>query len=108
MAMTPLSLTMVFDETLFRIFAKHETREHAPVFRETFAGFERRNIKFARFSCIAKVIPETESSMATCEALAGRQRLGEGRREKQFRCKFHRRANQIGGHLRLGEETEAY
>jgi hypothetical protein len=29
----------VFDETLFRIFAKHETRENAPVFRETFASF---------------------------------------------------------------------
>ncbi len=29
----------VFDETLFRIFAKHETRENAPVFRETFANF---------------------------------------------------------------------
>ncbi len=29
----------VFDETLFRIFAKHETREYAPVFREIFASF---------------------------------------------------------------------
>ncbi len=29
----------VFDETLFWIFAKHETRENAPVFRETFANF---------------------------------------------------------------------
>ncbi len=29
----------VFDETLFRIFAKHETRKNAPVFRETFASF---------------------------------------------------------------------
>jgi hypothetical protein len=46
--------------------------------------------------------------MPTCEALAGRQRLGEGRREEQFRGKFHRRANQIGGRLRLGEETGAY
>ncbi len=34
----------VFDETLFRIFAKHETRENSPVFRETFASF----VSFAR------------------------------------------------------------
>jgi hypothetical protein len=35
----------VFDETLFRIFAKHETRENAPVFRETFASFLRSNFR---------------------------------------------------------------
>ncbi len=29
----------VFDETLFRIFAKHEIHENAPVFREIFASF---------------------------------------------------------------------
>ncbi len=29
----------VFDETLFRIFAKYETRKNAPVFREIFASF---------------------------------------------------------------------
>ncbi len=52
--------------------------------------------------------PEMKSSMPTCEALAGRQRLGEGRREEQFRGKFYRRASQIGGRLRLGEETGAY
>ncbi len=34
----------VFDETIFRIFVKHKTRENAPVFRETFARF----VSFAR------------------------------------------------------------
>ncbi len=43
----------VFDKTLFRIFAKHETRENAPVFCE-FREFGK--IKFTRFSCFAKVI----------------------------------------------------
>ncbi len=34
----------VFDETLYRILVKHETRENAPVFRETFASFARSNL----------------------------------------------------------------
>jgi hypothetical protein len=35
----------VFDETLFRIFAKRETRENAPEFRETFASFAKSNFR---------------------------------------------------------------
>ncbi len=35
----------VFDEILFRTFAKHETRENGPVFRETFASFARSNFR---------------------------------------------------------------
>jgi hypothetical protein len=35
----PFPQFRAFDETLFRIFAKHETRENAPLFRETFANF---------------------------------------------------------------------
>ncbi len=46
----------VFDETLFRIFAKHETRKNAPVFRKFREFHEFRKIKFSRFSCFAKVI----------------------------------------------------
>jgi hypothetical protein len=42
--------TRVFDETLFRIFAKHETRENAPVFRETFASFASSNFRDFRVS----------------------------------------------------------
>ncbi len=34
-------MTRVFDETLFRIFAKHETHENAPVIRENFASFAK-------------------------------------------------------------------
>ncbi len=40
----------VFDETLFRIFAKHETRENAHVFRKTFASFARSNFRDFRVS----------------------------------------------------------
>jgi hypothetical protein len=40
----------VFDETLFRIFAKHKTRGNAPVFREIFASFARSNFRDFRVS----------------------------------------------------------
>ncbi len=43
----------VFDETLFRIFAKHEIHENAPVFREifaSFASFARSNFRDFRVS----------------------------------------------------------
>ncbi len=46
-------LTRVFDETLFRIFAKHETHEISPVFREifaSFASFARSNFRNFRVS----------------------------------------------------------
>ncbi len=40
----------VFDETLFRIFAKHKNRENAPVFRETFTSFANSNFRDFRVS----------------------------------------------------------
>ncbi len=40
----------IFDETLFMIFVKHETRENAPVFRETLARFARSNFRDFRVS----------------------------------------------------------
>jgi hypothetical protein len=52
-ACSPLnSIPRVFEETFFMIFAKHETRENAPVFRETFASFGRSN--FCNFCILRK------------------------------------------------------
>ncbi len=44
----------VFDESLFRIFAKHETRENAPMFRKTFVSFARSN--FCDFHVLRKLL----------------------------------------------------
>ncbi len=38
-------MSRVFDETLFRIFPKHETLYNAPVFPGTFANFARSNFR---------------------------------------------------------------
>jgi hypothetical protein len=48
--MSMMAMTRVFDETLFRIFAKHE---NATVFRETFASFARSN--FCDFRVLRKL-----------------------------------------------------
>jgi hypothetical protein len=53
MTLRHLFVDRVFDETLFRIFAKHETHENAPVFREifaSFASFARSNFRDFRIS----------------------------------------------------------
>ncbi len=66
----------VFDKILFMIFAKHETHENAPVFRETFANFARS--KFSRFSCFVKVMIFVKlSKLDTTEHARGFKKSGE-------------------------------